>query len=217
MKSEGVWAAGPDLSERLVDIGGKLIRLTQSSDGPNGSNTSSTYLDKESLSPLRFERKMIAADGELTVLEHTMRSDGYDMFVQQGELNQTSEGPIGSTLYDGVSLGLAMSRLSFDVDAYSFQSSMIGMQSTYSVTATLAERTVVQRGEDTLDVLAIDVEWHHNEIGDIYLPGPDASGGRYWIVQSPPDGVPYVLRYQTDTYVVEFDADVCPALIGAAD
>jgi len=56
----------------------------------------------------------------------------------------------------------------------------------------------------------VDVEWHHRESGDVYLPGPDASGGRYWIVTEPPAGFPYVPRYKTDTYAVEFVGGFCP-------
>ena len=44
-----------------------------------------------------------------------------------------------------------------------------------------------------------------------HLVGPDASGGRYWVVPEPPDGFPYVPRYKTDTYAVEFVRNTCPA------
>jgi len=215
---EGVWSASPDLSERAVMIGDTMLRLTQSSDSEQGRSTSTAYLDRASLSPLRFERRMQPPEGApARSIEHSLSGEGYRAVMRQGDMMREKEGPIGSNLYDGASLGLALSRLSFDTDIYSFQSSMIGMQATYSTIVTLAGRETVQHGDHTLDVLLVDVEWHHNELGDVYLPGPNESGGRYSIVQNPPAGVPYVLRYQTDTYVVEFKPDICPALIGSAD
>ena len=65
-------------------------------------------------------------------------------------------------------------------------------------------------GGRDVDVWLVDVEWHHLETGDIYAAGPDASGGRYWVVRNPPPGFPYVPRYKTDTYTIEFIADLCP-------
>ena len=56
-------------------------------------------------------------------------------------------------------------------------------------------------------------KWHHRETGDIYPPGPDATGGRYWVVPDPPPGIPYVLRYKTDAYAVEFEREYCPGMI----
>ncbi len=216
--TEGVWSTSPNLSERAVVIGDAMLRLTQSSSSEQGNSTSTAYLDRASLSPVRFERKMSPPDGSAAMtLEHTLSEDGYHLVMRQGEQMRSKDGSIGSNMYDGASLGLALSRLSFDVDAYAFQSSMIGMEATYSTIATLAGRETVQHGDDALNVMLVDVEWHHDQKGEIYLPGPNESGGRYWIVQNPPEGVPYVLRYQTDTYVVEFEPEVCPGLIGAAE
>ncbi len=216
--SDGVWTASSDLSERVVVIGDAILRVSQASQNAQGSSRSAAYLDRNSLSPLRFERHMQPPEGApRTSIEHILTADGYSAIMRQGDLMREKQGLIGSNMYDGASLGLALSRLSFDQNAYEFQSSMIGMEATYSTIATLAGRETVQQGEHTLDVLLVDVEWHHNELGDIYPPGPNASGGRYWIVQTPPEGVPYVLRYQTDTYVVEFEPEICPGLIGATE
>ena len=63
-----------------------------------------------------------------------------------------------------------------------------------------------------IDAWLIDIERHLQELGDIYPPGPDASGGRYWVVPNAPDGFPYVPRYQMDTYTVEFIEGICPKL-----
>lgn len=64
--------------------------------------------------------------------------------------------------------------------------------------------------DTSVEVLLVDVEWHHNESGDVYPLGPNASGGRYWIVTDPPPGIPYVPQYRTDTYLVSTLLDGCP-------
>ena len=53
---------------------------------------------------------------------------------------------------------------------------------TYRTIATLAGRETFTHDSQQVEVLLVDVEWHHQETGDVYPPGPDASGGRYWLV-----------------------------------
>lgn len=87
---------------------------------------------------------------------------------------------------------------------------MVGFDATYDVIAVWAGKETLDFHGQKIEARLIDVEWHHRESGDVYPPGPDASGGRYWVVPNPPSGFPYVPRYQTDTYAVEFTAGICP-------
>ncbi len=41
-------------------------------------------------------------------------------------------------------------------------------------------------------------------ITTVYPPGPDGSGGRYWVLSEKTAELPHVIRYKTDTYAVEF-------------
>ncbi len=110
----------------------------------------------------------------------------------------------------GAALGLPLAMLEYQDEPLHFKASMVSFDGTYEVKATWVGRAVLQFEGNDIEAWLIDVEWHHNESGDIYPAGPDESGGRYWVVSNPPEGFPYVPRYQTDTYAVEFISGVCP-------
>ena len=78
----------------------------------------------------------------------------------------------------------------------------------YRVIATSAGTEELTHNGQTYDLQLVDVEWHHDN-GDVYEPGPDGSGGRFWLLTDKCDELPYVIRYQTDTYAVEFFPNTC--------
>ena len=90
--------------------------------------------------------------------------------------------------------------------------SMMNFDASYLVRAEWVGSEMLDFQGRQIEAWLVDIEWHHQELGDIYPPGPNASGGRYWVVPDPPDGFPYVPRYKTDTYAVEFIESVCPRM-----
>ncbi len=210
--NEGDWVSTSPLTERAVVIGDHTLRVRQNLISRKDQEiVSTTYFDRSSLSPLRMEQDVRATkDQQAISVEHVLRPDGYSSVMTRGGETKEVAGAITSEMFHGAMLGLPLVTLDWGQGAYTFEASMVSMKASYAVTATLAGREVISHDGKELEALLVDVEWTHNELGDVYPPGPDASGGRYWLAQDPPVGMPYVLRYKTDTYTVEFIGDTCP-------
>lgn len=211
-RQDGRWNDAGPLTETLVIIG-DVIRHTQQSVQPNGTVSQSvTYLDRHSLAPLRMEQKATSADGApLAEVVRTLTDEGYSGQARQGDRSKQLNGKITSGMWHGGVLGLPL--VTVDPDRYpvEFASSMMAFDATYRTVATIAGREMLEHETGAIEALLVDVEWHHNESGDVYPPGPDGSGGRYWLVPDPPAGYPYVPQYRTDTYLVSSLTEACPA------
>ncbi len=209
---DGDWVASNNLTERLIVIGDDVLRVQQFSVLPDGgSAVTTTYLDRHSLAPLRLERRMTAADGsERGSAEHVLTESGYKGRVAQGDKTKQVAGKANSTMLHGNVMGLPLATLDYQDQPLEFAASMISFDATYKVTASWVGRENLDFNGTKVEAWMVDVHWVHQEIGDVYPGGPDESGGRYWLVQNPPDGFPNVPRYKTDTYAVEFVPGVCP-------
>ncbi len=205
------WVSQGTVTEALTPIGDTVMRLrrdVRQSNGVTGMTT--TYFDRASFAPIRMETEVTAADGSL--LAHSQRdltADGYRGFAVRGAEKKPVEGAVSSNMLDGGSLGLPLATIAYQEQPLEFLASMMSFDASYRVRAEWVGREVLEHGDQQVEAWMIDIEWHHKELGDVYPPGPDASGGRYWVVPNPPDGFPYVPRYKTDTYAVEFIKGVC--------
>lgn len=210
-KREGGWVNGGPLTESLVSIG-EVLRHTQRVEQPNGGvSVSTTYFDRGSLAPLRMEQQAIAPDGNVLVtVTRALGEDGYSGEARKGDQVTEIGGMISSTMWHGAALGLPLATIDAARYPLEFASSMMAFDGTYRTIATLAGRETLRHDGATVEALLVDVEWHHIESGDVYPPGPDASGGRYWLVADPPDNYPYVPQYRTDSYLVSTLLDACP-------
>lgn len=210
MKKENRWQAGPMLREELVQIGPHLLRHRQMSAGRDGAeNRSDVFHDRSSFAPLRMEKEAKSPDQPPMQIWQSLTENGYSGIARQGDKQKALSGSISSSMLNGANMGLALATLPWQDQALSFAASMIGFDGTYKVTATWIGKDKLLHKGDTVEAWMIDVHWLHHESGDIYAAGPDGSGGRYWIVGNPPEGFPYVPRYQTDTYLVEFVGEAC--------
>ena len=209
---DGDWVVMNELMEQLAVIGGDVLRIQQFSDRADGAKTAATaYLDRRSLAPLRFEFQLTAADGGVKVkTEHQLTDSGYIGRVTQGDETKKVEGAVSSKMLHGNMLGLPLAILGHQDKPLDFLASIISFDATYAVTATWVGKEKLDFNGTEVEASMVDVHWVHQEIGDIYPAGPDNSGGRFWVVQNPPEGFPYVPRYQTDTYAVEFVPGACP-------
>ncbi len=208
---EGQWQARGDVSEELVVIGDSVLRLRQSGQQPGGARTrSDTYFERASMAPLRMEMEATMDGKRLAYAERTLDADGYTGVAMQGEDVKPLQGVINSNMLHGAAMGLPLATMDFQDEPVEFLASMVGFDASYVVIAEWVGKEMLRFQEKDIEAWLIDVEWHHRESGDVYPPGPDASGGRYWVVNDPPQGYPYVPRYQTDTYAVEFDQGICP-------
>ncbi|MEM8918356.1 MAG: hypothetical protein AAGE37_05795 [Pseudomonadota bacterium] len=209
---DGKWVAGPALREQATPIGDRLLRVDQRATLP-GRVTSSMhfYFDRATLAPVRLEREFVGADGrKLASGTFDFDAQGYRAEIfRRGETTEKS-GTLSSKMYAATTMGLPLSTLTFDETPVEFTALMTNFDASYAIRATKAGQEMLQTAEGAVPVDWVDVEWHHKEAGDIYPPGPDASGGRYWISRSAVDGYPKVLRYKTDSYVVEFVPKYCP-------
>lgn len=210
---EESWMLMPALTESLEFPDSKTLFIRQSSTRPDGGASNVTMkFDSPTFAPLGLEALHTAGDGSvLAQSNYKITSDGYTGERVQGGEKQAVSGPINSTMYAGTTMGLPLATLPWQAEPLKFEASMLSFDGTYDVTATWVAREEMKSPEGTpFEAYLVDVHWHHRESGDIYAAGPDASGGRYWLVPEPPAGIPYVLRYKTDTYAVEFEREFCP-------
>ena len=209
--ADGHWSSVGDLTEKLDVIGPSVLRQRQTGHpGAGAIQRTDVFLDRQSFSPLRIETEVTKDGMRHTYAVRQLDADGYSGFVEQNGERKDIRGRINTGMLHGGGMGLPLATLPFQDEPLEFAASMISFDGTYRVIASwIGRETTVLNGTKT-ETWLIDVEWHHHESGDVYPPGPDASGGRYWVVPEPPPGTPYVLRYKTDTYAVEFVREVCP-------
>ena len=212
VKQEDKWVNQGRLAEDLVVIGESVLRHRQTNQRPDGGiSVSTTFFDRHSFSPLRMETNVTGPDGkQVASLVHILDATGYTGVMMRGDDSKQLSGKITSKMFHGGALGLPLAAMTKPKEAVSFDASMMGFDATYKVEATWVGTETLMFGDQKILTQLVDVEWHHQESGDIYPPGPDASGGRYWIVSNPPPGFPNVPRYKTDTYAVEFVPGACP-------
>jgi len=205
------WINTGSLEEELVAIGEQVFRHRQIGSPGNGVvSRSDTFFDRASFAPLRIETTITRDGVTIAYAERVLDDAGYTGHtLRDGERKEVS-GAISSQMLHGMAMGLPLAAMDVPDGPVSFLASMMSFDATYTVIATwVGTETISYDGTEIIAAL-VDVEWHHRESGDVYPPGPDASGGRYWIVTEPPDGFPYVPRYKTDTYAVEFVGGFCP-------
>jgi len=205
------WVSQGTITERLDVIGNGVVRHRQSTTRPDGLiSRADTFFERASFAPLRIDAR-VSKDGE-TLATRTLLfdEDGYTGVATRGEQHKPLAGLASRRMIHGAVMGLPLAAIDYQTEPVRFAASMVSFDGTYDVIATWSGKETLHIGDTKAEAWLIDVEWHHRESGDVYPPGPDASGGRYWVVQNPPEGVPYVPRYKTDTYAVEFVGGTCP-------
>ena len=207
---EGSWIDAGAVTERTVIIGSHL-RHRQSTVRPDGvRSVATTYFDHASLSPLRMELEVNDADGNLLATsERDLDKTGYTGVLTRREQQPVPlSGSLSSTMYHGAVLGLPLATLDYAHERYRLEASMMMFDARYDVIVTSAGTEELVHGDSSYAVELVDVEWLHDN-GEVYPPGPDGSGGRYWLLRNTPEDLPHVIRYKTDTYAVEFLPQVC--------
>jgi len=210
-KQEDHWVDAGPMTESFVWVSNES-RLTQRTTQSNGvASESTTFFDRASLAPLRMEQEVTGPDGEMLAgASRVLNAQGYSGTSRRGDQVTDLSGLVNSNMWHGNTLGLVLATIDPPSYPVEFASSMIAFDGTYRTIATLAGRKTLGHQGTPVEALLVDVEWHHNESGDVYPPGPDASGGRYWLVTNPPPGIPYVPQYRTDTYLVSTLLKDCP-------
>ncbi|WP_164118112.1 hypothetical protein [Sphingorhabdus sp. Alg239-R122] len=210
----GEWQAGEPLTEEATIIGKHILRIEHTSKLPNDiSNKAVYYIDRSSLAPLRTERTFKAPSGEVLAHQQWVFDDnGYKANIFQQGKNIEKEGMLSSKMYDAMILGIPLSALDFTKGSYSLQALMTNFNASYMITASKVGEEVIEHNGQEVAVNWIDVKWLHEQIGDVYPPGPNASGGRYWITKNKVRNFPRVIRYQTDSYAIEFLPKTCPVI-----
>ncbi len=214
--SEGGWVDGGTLTERMTEAsenGQNYLVHEQDTLRPDGGRSlSETYLVRNTLAPAHIEVHVYDAEAnEVGAARYEFNQSGYSGYKARGEQRQSVSGKLNSGMYNGMAFGLPLATLDSDTQLpVELSAFMVSFDASYRVIATKAGSEKLKIGDQTVTASLVDVEWHHNESGDVYPAGPDASGGRYWIVSNPPPGVPYVPRYKTDTYAIEIVPSVCP-------
>ncbi len=207
---EGKWTDGGTVTERSAVIG-PLLRHQQITERPDGIRAvATTYFRHDSLSPIRMELEVADADNnQLAASERELTRAGYSGYViRPGADKQEVSGTLSSQMYHGAVLGLPLATLDYTKSGYELDSSMMNFDAHYRVIATSDGTEDLVHDGKTYSMTRVDVEWHHDN-GDIYPPGPDGSGGRYWVLRENATDLPQVIRYKTDTYAVEFFPDTC--------
>lgn len=210
------WTDQGAVTETLTILGDSELRLRRAVKQPGGKQgASATYFDRASFAPIRMETEIAGADGTRLAYSHRdIDVDGYAGVVDRGGEKKSVQGEITSSMLDGGSLGLPLATIAYQEKPLEFLASMMSFDASYRVKAEWVGSETLDFEGNQVEAWLIDIEWHHEVLGDVYPPGPDASGGRYWVVPDPPDGFPYVPRYKTDSYAVEFIRKFCPRTEG---
>ena len=204
VKQDGRWVSAGTVSETLSLIGEHVLRHRQVSTRPGRPvSTTHTYFDRASFAPLRIETEVVKDGEQLVLSERVLTADGYTGLMNKGGERTHLEGAISSNMLHGMVMGLPLAAMDIPEEPIRFLASMVAFDGTYEVIGTWVGTETLHINNTEVVANLVDVEWHHRETGDVYPPGPHASGGRYWIVPDPPPGLPYVPRYKTDTYVVD--------------
>lgn len=205
------WRSGPNLREALVPMG-ELLLIRQNSVRPDGlMNQLEVTLSKNTMMPSSSKVEISTPDGNPAyVAVHHIGTDGYNGYVTRGGETKQVSGSINNQMLHGGTMGLPLASLRRVDGQVSFDASMLQFDGTYKVVAKWVGSETLLVNDQSVTVQWVDVSWLHNESGDIYKMGPNESGGRYWLINEPAEGMPYVLRYQTDTYAIEFVKDRCP-------
>lgn len=210
---DGTWINMPELTESIIFSDEHTLLLRQKSTRPDGgtSKVEMTF-EAPSFAPRSLKTHHTSGDGGvLAASRFEFTSQGYSGEHTQGGETQEVSGAVSSTQFAGTTMGLPLATLPWQDEPLEFSASMVSFDGTYDVTATwVSKETLDTPGGTSFVAYQVDVKWHHRESGDIYPPGPEATGGRYWLVPEPPEGIPYVLRYKTGAYAVEFLSEFCP-------
>jgi len=210
-RQDGVWLNQSEVTEELVIIGENVLRHRQIGTQPGGAVIrSDTFFDRHSFAPLRMEMEARVDGNVVASSVRKLDAKGYTGASVRGESRTALQGGISSKMLHGSVMGLPLATIPYQEDPVDFLASMVAFDGTYVVIAEWVGKEVLDFEDGKIETWMIDVEWRHRESGDVYPPGPDASGGRYWIAPNPPAGYPSVPRYQTDTYAIEFARSVCP-------
>ncbi len=211
---EGKWQTSNPLTEKATIIGDLMLRIEQSGKLPNGiMNKASYFLNRETLSPIVTERAFRTSDGKVVASQHwAFDENGYQAKIFQQGKNHDKTGTLSSKMYDAMILGVPLSTLNFETKAYALKAFMTNFNGTYALVASKTGEATVNHAGKEIALNWIDVKWHHEQSGDIYPAGPDASGGRYWITREAHPDLPRIIRYQTDSYAIEYLPNTCPAV-----
>ena len=208
------WVEAGIVTEETVIDDNRLLHKQTTARADGIKSVATTVFDHVSLAPLSMTLKVTGPDGQtLAAANRELDSRGYRGTVQRGDKEpQTVSGTISSTMFHGAVLGLPLATLDYSNDSYEFDASMMSFDAQYRVIARFAGKKEMKLHGRTVMLHLVDVEWHHDN-GDVYPPGPDASGGRYWLLAEPAEGIPIVLRYKTDSYAVEFLPVTCAVTV----
>ena len=210
---EETWINMPQLTESMSFPDDQSVLLQQSSTRPDGGQSKVKMLfDSPAFAPRKLDARHANGNGDvLAASEFEFTEEGYSGSRTQGGQTNEVNGHVNATQFAGTTMGLPLASLGWQDEPLEFSASMVSFDGTYDVIATWTERITLETANGaSYEVFHVDVHWHHRETGDVYPPGPDATGGRYWLVPDPPEGIPYVLRYKTDAYAVEFEREYCP-------
>ena len=213
--ADGKWVYGGTLTERVSAIekaGKRVLQIEQITNQPNGTRvTSTSYVDHATLAPMQIHVVVYGPDRtRQQSATYELGPDGFTGTKTTKGQRETVSGKVTSESYSGTAFGLSLATLNLeDQLPIELPAAMIAFDANYRVIATDAGQKTLSIGGKQVEAVLVDVEWHHLELGDVYPGGPDASGGRYWIVTNPPDDVPYGPRYKTDSYAIEIEPETC--------
>lgn len=205
---DGEWVTGLPVRETLEIRSDGQFELSQFSSSPDGGQTVITHvLNAQSLQRTELIQKVKTPDGtELGSARLNFSSAGFT--IKAGD-DEHPGGTISSNMYGGAYLGLPLSTVDYSGGAVALDAGMLAVQGTYRVEAFPMGVETIHLANASVDAQRVDVWWLHHESGDIYEPGPDSSGGRYWLLTTPQTDLPRVLAYKTDTYAIEFSPMTC--------
>lgn len=210
---EGNWSIRGSFEEILeIDEGGmwRHTQITRSA-GRDMVVTGVRLLDRETLRPIRFDRKLEngppAASVTMTV-EYSAR--GFEMRGVTADGKTTNfEKELSTPMFDGSIVGLTIAALPLEEGYFATMPTAIpALKATFWLEArVIGSREFVAANGVKIETWEVNAEWYNFDDKDIYPGGRDLSGGAYYIAKNPGDGVPFVVEYANDGTRISWDGE----------
>ena len=202
---EGSWLSSGIIREELTTLDGEHWQHIQSQRQQRDGKAQASVtrkLRKSDLFTLHMKQKLPGVvkgspkSVTATYGDHKIQRE----IVTHDDQVKTQQVELPFDGFDGFIFGLALAGLPLEEGKlFRIPSVMASFMNGYWVDVNVSDGGVVVVKGKSRPVWFVDVSWLNIHDGDTYLPGPDASGGRYTIFKQQPKGLPAVYRYKTDT------------------
>lgn len=209
MLQEGQWAEVGQIEEKATvtrQDGVEVLRHSQTMESQGMQMINTMIFDRASLAPRHLERRIVNGPPQAptsVVYSFSDRQIAGEALIAEETKAFAIETP--GPMFYGMTFGLVLAALPLE-EGYvaELPASMPQQRTTYSVRAeVVGKETLTTRSGESVDAWVVATAWKDLASGDVSPGGADASGGAYYVLPNPPEGMPYVPRYVNDSVRIE--------------